>query len=610
MIGDDQQSALCEKILYLFRYIVQERIQQGATFMIDTLSNMPPLQDNDGDPPNQPMDTDSDKKIDYFAYMEEKSLAPDSNNKRNKQARMKKYKSTKKQKLKIVMKMETINKITLKKEAEKVMSKNESAAPIGRSGEELNDISFFSETHEDQDPSYVAFVQDQQRKLMANELAKLKRAESKSKKRLEDHLEKQTNQHLQTFQIQVKKFRTKEMAHQDSKRGQINQEINRLREEILYRRKLLDEKQSRDLQNGRKLPDWNLISTQFKAKQAEDRRKFDADDIRRKKSSEEKLKLLQQTMQLKRNKRMEDVEKVVQKLLSQLKLQLEHKMRNDLKQHEDIFEEKRVHILRKYRQLLGEENLVSQQSNKKAQNQENDAGFQNDADSEKNEAGELIETPGEGSLMRRNLRQRIWATSPYQLVVEIHNEGVFLCSPDSENKNNNKSSSSYSSLANNDNSKNNDTFIAWGLKSRKFLHSIVTGEVPPEYSSIINKLSSNTTKSNSFSNSSLPAGLIKCMVKDLRTSVQNASNLRSQMSLDLKRKIKNVDLELLGKERLQGLDALKNKEVLYRRSHSEAQKCIRALQKASSESKIALEEMENFRSKTKVYWMSGSSFLK
>jgi len=550
--------------------------------------------------PGEVIDFSSDE-TEFFPDMKIKA-------KTRKNSLKKKLKRKKKKKIAIVMQKSTLAKIPPKQSMKETKEEKNAFIDLqddaSYGDEEFNDLSFYSETHEDQDPNYLEFVKGQQKTLLANELMKLKKAEALSKKKLKEHLEKITSKHLQAFHLQVSKFRSKEIAHQEGKRQHLQSEISRYQEEFSFRRKFLNEKLASDLAKAKKESDWKYRANAFFTKQAQEKRDFEIKDVQRKKDTEEKLRSLSQAIEIKCDKRMEDVNKVVQKLSSQLNLQRQHQMKNDLKQHEEIFEEKRAMILKKFRDVTEDDKPMNKKEIAKNMDSKNNMFFQNAFDEGKNHFDASTETYGEGSLIRRNLRQKIWYTSSYQLVVEIHNEGIFLCSPDSENKSNNKNVTySYPTI------KNNDMFIAWGLKSRKFLHSIVTGDVPAGYTSIINKLSSSHSKTSNLPHSSLPGGLIKCMVKDMRTSSESASRLRSQIAKDVKRESKSVDLNLSVKERLDLIEAKKSFESKYRRSYIDVQKHQRSLDTASERFKKACDEMRKFKIKTQDYWVAGKQIM-
>ena len=563
------------------------------------------------------LDVDRNELLDYFPLMSKehpKSVLNKNHKRKRKNRKIQSHKigsetKLKRQKLDIIFKKETIDKLPRKNarmnEARKKMTSfhdficnDHTSYRHGGEFDFDDDMEFYSETHEEQDPAHQAFVQDQHRRVMKLELEKLDKIEAISKKKLSEHLDRQTKQHFQTFQKQVSIFRAKEIANLDLKHNQLNQEVEQLKEEILYRRQLLEEKQRRDLETASKSKDWERISVQFRVSQEKERLKLKAEDLKRNKSTEEKLKKLSVTMKLKRNKRIAEVEKVVSKLSAQLKLQKQNQMKNDLNQHEQIFQERRKEIENKFALLIGgsEESILDK--SKPTKNIPNSK--HKDDTSEKVELNSL-QTPGEGSLIRRNLRQKVWVASPFQLIVEIHNEGIYLCSPDSEPKTSTKALP----IDNLDNSKNN-VFMAWSLKSRKFLQAIITGEVPLGCSKIIDRLSSNPHKTPSLSNNSLPAGLIKCLIKDMRTTSKRASRLRSKIAYDFRRKVKNVDIDLLQNDALKANDNMKRNQSLHQKAKSDAQKCLTSYQKATKERKKAVTEMDNFRKKTKKYWAEGT----
>jgi len=107
---------------------------------------------------------------------------------------------------------------------------------------------------------------------------------------------------------------------------------------------------------------------------------------------------------------------------------------------------------------------------------------------------------------RKNILSKVYI--PTFITVDIHNEGldiICLKGPGSASD----------SLSAKDNRKFSTTFIPWGYKARKFLYSIICGEVPDHKIIDYNFLYTNGLQ-----------GLVKCMVADKRVGASDASAQR------------------------------------------------------------------------------------
>lgn len=130
---------------------------------------------------------------------------------------------------------------------------------------------------------------------------------------------------------------------------------------------------------------------------------------------------------------------------------------------------------------------------------------------------------------RKNILSKVYI--PTFITVDIHNEGldiICLKGPGSASD----------SLSAKDNRKFSTTFIPWGYKARKFLYSIMCGEVPDHDIIDYKFLYTNGLQ-----------GLVKCTVVDKRVSARDASDQRlnamySQSSRDTDQAASNMNGKL------------------------------------------------------------------
>ena len=129
-----------------------------------------------------------------------------------------------------------------------------------------------------------------------------------------------------------------------------------------------------------------------------------------------------------------------------------------------------------------------------------------------------------GASLRQKVRKTV-LTKGYstRMGVEIHNEGIAISCSGRSNENENESDSvggsgKESSLYH-DPKVGGIDFIPWGVNARKFLHSIVCGEIPLHH--ILDGI-------GSFSQDGLQGGQIKCMVCDMRVDNEIAIIQRAE----------------------------------------------------------------------------------
>ena len=116
------------------------------------------------------------------------------------------------------------------------------------------------------------------------------------------------------------------------------------------------------------------------------------------------------------------------------------------------------------------------------------------------------------AVQRQKRRRAVHNSQSVILQVEVHNEGVFIMPRILQSDSNIKDDSKQRKY----DPEKYHKIIPWGVKARAFLHSVVCGQVPDGFG--WDKIPYS---------GSLQAGLIKCMVTDMRTSEATATAQRA-----------------------------------------------------------------------------------
>lgn len=182
-----------------------------------------------------------------------------------------------------------------------------------------------------------------------------------------------------------------------------------------------------------------------------------------------------------------------------------------------------------------------------------------------------------GAALRQKGRKAV-LTKPYstRLSVEIHNEGIAICCSGrtSESESDSVGRSGKDSFYR-DSKVGGIDFVPWGVNARKFLHSIVCGEIPLHPSlDIIDTIGQDR----------LPGGQIKCMVTDMRVDSEIAIIDRAKAFKETtNKKPKKIALENKLSDLKKRVDLAVEKEKRYDRS---IQKIAKQLEKAKRNLKV------------------------
>jgi len=184
-----------------------------------------------------------------------------------------------------------------------------------------------------------------------------------------------------------------------------------------------------------------------------------------------------------------------------------------------------------------------------------------------------------GAALRYKHRKGVMSQIKKQMLVEIHNEGVWTTVQSSSSEDKRADSQSPAP--------EESSFIPWGLEARKLLHHITCGEVPSKFAS---------SRSLDYM-AQLHGSQVRCIVSDMRTSEDNATRMR----ISALRSVEAAGIQDLQKK-YAGLIALQSdSEQALQKLEQEEKECKMAYEAAVKECAKAKREQEAFRSKFRTY---------
>lgn len=195
-----------------------------------------------------------------------------------------------------------------------------------------------------------------------------------------------------------------------------------------------------------------------------------------------------------------------------------------------------------------------------------------------------------GAAARHKHRKNVMSQTARQLSLEIHNEGIWMStvlesnSGDDKNKKTGESSAAATGLGDHE-------FIPWGTKAHNILTAIVCGEIPAGCERILEKHPQAAELMR------LQGGQVRCIVTDMRTSLETASLQRSK-SLKEQDEVQLKALEVkVTKLNQQATDAEKALHALTAREKEQTT----AFLSATEEVKNAQRIQEEFKAKFKSF---------
>mmetsp|Transcript_7558 Transcript_7558/g.13621 ORF Transcript_7558/g.13621 Transcript_7558/m.13621 type:complete len:923 (+) Transcript_7558:18-2786(+) len=384
--------------------------------------------------------------------------------------------------------------------------------------EEEDPLSFYSNTHEGQDPEYVEFHSSRLKNRLEVELARLHKDKQDDMEKIQAYVFAKWEDRNGTLQKQITKVRVDMVAKQTRQRTQLSEKHKRQIEaderKIEEGEKWLIQKQQLELQQRMNLPnngmiEWNTIAAQLQSRHTYQRQQFEEKKVEMKKRSEQELKAQNQILEAHHKKRQAEAETYIKELADKCHKQQENLKAKLSRLHGERFEKKQKEIQAdctftldgdSHPQTLAQGETRSSQMDLAQREQ----GFENTPElhvSHRAVKGGINEgSISHDAVVRQKRRKSLMNNATIQLAIEIHNEGIIAMTRSNHQEGEKRSSE-------------NSTFIPWGSKARSFLYSICCGEIPSGY--LFDQI-------GRAGRGALGGGLIKCMITDTRTSEDTA----------------------------------------------------------------------------------------
>jgi hypothetical protein len=287
--------------------------------------------------------------------------------------------------------------------------------------------SFYSTTHEGEDPQYVEFRSLMMKNRLQAQLVKIQKDKKEDMKKIQAYLSFTWEESNDALQGEIKKIRDEIVAKQtrqrkqltDKHKGQSKADEQKLNEgeNWLVQKQHLEMQQSVSQHAG--MLGWNEIAAQLQNRHAYQRHQFEERKVEMKKRSEQEINTQNQILEAHHKKRNAESQLFIKELTDKC-----HKQHNNLKAkllrlHEVRFEQKRKEA---------EANFGRSQSDTLARG--NTDANQNYPCAEKpNDCRQTKEELIKGvvshdAAMRQKQRKSLMNNASIQLAIEIHNEGM------------------------------------------------------------------------------------------------------------------------------------------------------------------------------------------
>ena len=293
-------------------------------------------------------------------------------------------------------------------------------------GEE-DPLSFYSTTHEGQDPQYVEFHLSMTKNRLQAQLTKVQKDKKEDMKKIQTYLSAKWEENNDALQEEINKVRDEMLAKQTRQRNQLTdkhkrqieadeQKLNEGENWLLQKQHL--EMQQRMSQHAGML-EWNGIATQLQNRHAYQRQQFEERKIEMKKRSEQELNAQNQILEAHHKKRLSESQALIKELTNKC-----HKQQNILKVkllrlHEERFEQKR----KEAEADCGGSKSATLAQAKTRVNQSCLHTSEKIADGHQNKGGLREGAVSHDAVVRQKQRKGLMNNASIQLAIEIHNEG-------------------------------------------------------------------------------------------------------------------------------------------------------------------------------------------
>jgi hypothetical protein len=480
-------------------------------------------------------------------------------------------------------------------------------------------MSFFGETHEDQDPIYIEFMKAKEAKEIRDEMAKLDEEDMAGRKAIEEIVTYQLKAKQANADRNLDKYREKASEEEQRDLRRLQERYNETsasnQTKVSHGLKILRQSHTQEIQkalqqhhqnvNQRRLPEqignaeWGVTSQQLQAKHQRQMQEFHAKGEEMKKRCDAEYKREQDKIRQQREKRHRDIDAGRQKVFSKLLTNFQQLRQRHLKRHMQKMIKKKEEILRKVSKQYGvgkNRKEAASPAPRDAVQEAMDATLELRAPSPIKSTPEWVDHSAgttSGAAARHKHRKGVLGQINKQLSVELHNEGIWIYSklPDEKGEAD-KGDGAKKGTSDDVDGSRDDEFIPWGLKARTIIQSIICGEIPIGY---------GADRFNLGDAVAAQGGHIRCVVTDLRTSEDTASKQRAT-AIREQEEASLSDLEAKSaKLSTLSMDSEKNSM----RADADVKECMNSVETAGKDVEKSRKALQDFQTKCRDYISPG-----
>jgi hypothetical protein len=483
---------------------------------------------------------------------------------------------------------------------------------VAQTEAELEDsLSFFRDSHEDQDPAFATFIKSQKRKEIEADLKALDLEDDEGRQEIDAVIRSMMKTKQSSTDEQFEKYKAKKSIEEKqatmklqsmfnekvtSNQAKINQGI-----EVLKKRHAMEGQrfltQHRQQVAQRNLPEhlasqeWANLQQQLNNKHKRQVQEFmgKGDEVKKRTEAEYRREMTKIRSQY--EKQVQDVESNRRAIYQKIYAGYQQVRQRYIKRHLQKLMVKRESLER----ALGDNDVAttleseSQAKDCSKSSKEEEVALR--PPSPIKSSGDGLDTcPFEkaGAAARHKHRKGVLSQIAKQMSVEIHNEGVWMAVLQEKKEEKKKEQ------ANDPHTESDQKlFLPWGIKSRDFLESIICGEIP----SVLESGYFNFGESVAVN-----GGHLRCVLTDLRTSDDTARMQRVQAAGEQP----NIETATLEQKALELQTAYNNADKAHAKFEKDEKDIIPQVKEAMQDYEAKKLHWENFRSKFAKFLGAGA----
>jgi hypothetical protein len=296
--------------------------------------------------------------------------------------------------------------------------------------EEQDPVSFYSTTHEGQDPHYVELHLSMMKNRLQAQLAKVQKEKKEDMKKIQAYLSAKWEERHGALQREINKIRVEMVAKQNLQRNQLTdkhaRQIEADEQTLKEGENWLLQKQHLEMQQRMSehagMIEWNEIASQLQNRHAYQRQQFEERKDEMKKRSEQELNTQNQILEAHHKKRQSESQILIKELTDKC-----HKQHGNLKAklsrlHDERFEKRRKEAEAECAFDDGYQSATLARG-KTSASECCLHTTENSADEHLIKGGLLEGAVSHDAVVRQKQRKGLMNNASIQLAIEIHNEG-------------------------------------------------------------------------------------------------------------------------------------------------------------------------------------------